>query len=74
MNTYKKLNQHFSDTNEIPKGKEYHYKCLKCCDIVKSLPKDNIGCSCGNIFVDIDMWRLWVEDLSQFAVLEENNK
>lgn len=58
-----------SNESQAPRGQDIFYKCGKCGDIVPSQPKDNIGCKCGNVFIDTDYVRLAVEDLSQFQVM-----
>lgn len=63
--------------SEIPKGKDVYYKCIKCSDLVPSIPaeNDNSACRCGNIIVDVDYCRLAVEDFSMFqALLVEEEK
>jgi len=59
-----------SDTNEAPKGKNIYYKCMICGETIPSQPRDNIGCECGNIFIDIDYFRLWIKDYSRAQVLK----
>ena len=58
-----------TDTSRAPKGPDVHYKCKLCGDLVPSQPKDNIGCTCGNVFVDIDYLRLAVKHYSQVQVV-----
>jgi hypothetical protein len=31
---------------------------VNCGVLVPSVPDDNIGCECGNVFIDRDCWRL----------------
>jgi hypothetical protein len=59
------------DTSEAPKDKEIYYRCLECGDIIVSIPRDNIGCPCGNIFIDVDYFRLAVRNLSKFEVVKK---
>lgn len=42
--------------------------------MIPSLPKDNIGCSCGNVFVDVDAFRVSIDDYSQFRILRCRKK
>jgi hypothetical protein len=58
-----------TDTSEAPKGKDLYYKCLRCGGIIPSQPTDNVGCECGNVFIDVDYFRLAIEDYRQFQVL-----
>jgi len=59
------------DTSEVAKGDNIYYKCTKCKGIIPSAPKDNIGCKCGDIFIDVDCFILHVEDYSKIQVLEK---
>ncbi len=59
------------DTSEVPKDKDIYYRCKSCGGIIPSLPKDNVGCQCGNVFIDIDYWRLAVDDYSLFEVIKK---
>ncbi len=52
-----------------PGGKEILYQCHRCGKIIPSVPEDNIGCDCDNIFIDVDYGRLCVQDWTQFSVL-----
>ncbi len=59
-----------SDANEAPKGRDIYYKCLRCGDVIPSQPDDNVGCKCGNVFIDIDYFRLVVEDYKNFQPVQ----
>jgi hypothetical protein len=59
------------DTSEAPKGKDIYYKCMSCGDIIPSQPKDNVGCKCGNIFIDVDYFRLAIQRYSKFQALRK---
>jgi len=63
------LQQEFKNTSEVPRGKNLVYLCVKCGDRVPSVPKDNIGCACGNIYIDRDYVRLVVKDFTNFRVI-----
>jgi hypothetical protein len=67
---YEILNDKINDTSEAKRGKDIFYECSICHSIIPSVPKDNINCSCGNIGIDKDMNRLFVEDYSNFIVLK----
>jgi hypothetical protein len=66
----KKLDAKISDTSQAPKGKEYFYRCAACGGVIPSTPRDNVGCECGNIFIDLDYLRLAVKDYTKFEVLQ----
>ena len=61
----------FSDG--YPTGKGLFYRCRNCGDAVASRPSDNLGCSCGNLFIDVDYHRLAADpdsiDLVELAAL-----
>ncbi len=67
---HKKIDKEIINPSQAPKGKNIFYKCKKCNEFIPSQPKDNIGCKCGNIFIDIDYFRLDVEDFQKFEAIE----
>lgn len=69
--SFKSIGSHFSNTAEVPRGKEYFYRCLACGEVIPSEPRDNVGCSCGSIFIDRDCWRLIADDLAVLEVLQK---
>lgn len=62
--------KNIKDTSEAPKDNDLFYRCRNCGGIIPSIPKDNIGCECGNIFIDIEYWRLAIRDYSLFEVVK----
>ena len=52
----------FTDTSQVPRGNDIFYRCNKCGVSIPSVPSGNIGCDCGNVFIDRDYHRLDVED------------
>lgn len=65
------IGAHYINTSQVPRGLEICYECTRCGGRVPSHPKDNQGCSCGNIFIDIDYHRLVVRDFSAFRALKK---
>jgi len=59
----------FFTTADVPRDDDLFYRCLMCGGVIPSVPDDNIGCTCGNIFIDKDTWRLIVVDLSKLQVI-----
>jgi hypothetical protein len=51
-----------------PAGDTVYYECTKCGKVIASLPKDNMGCNCDNLFIDIDYGRLDVLDFDYLRV------
>jgi hypothetical protein len=39
--------------------------------VIPSVPDENIGCECGNVFIDKDSWRLVVVDLQKLEVVQK---
>lgn len=50
----------FSERGGWPAGPSLYYRCLRCGDVLPSLPEQNVECSCDNIQIDIDYGRLHV--------------
>ena len=65
------IKKNILDADEAPRGKGIFYHCIECDEYIPSLPQDNIGCSCGNIFIDFDYFRLAVRNYSQFEVVKK---
>ena len=61
----------FIDAADVPKDDDLDYRCTKCGTVIKSIPDDNTGCTCGNIFIDIDSWRLETDDFRALQVLRK---
>lgn len=57
------------DTSHAPKGTDIHYRCARCGEAIPCHPPDNVGCACGNVFIDIDAFRLAVRDFSLFEAV-----
>ena len=60
----------FTSTADVPRGPTLSYRCGKCGGEVPSVPRGNVGCQCGNVFIDKDYHRLVVEDLGAMTVIE----
>ena len=73
-NTYEMVANGFTDTSEVPKGKALFYRCLKCGGVIPSLPKDSVGCTCFNVFIDKDYLRLVIHDYEKFEVVKRKDK
>lgn len=62
------------DTADAPRDKDLYYRCTHCNVDVPSQPDDNVGCKCGNIFLDIDYFRMFVRDFDAFLVVRHIKK
>ncbi len=60
----------YTSTADIPKDTDLYYRCEDCGDVIPSVPEQNAGCKCGNVFIDKDYWRLVVADLGKVSVLK----
>jgi len=54
-----------------PAGPDIFYECSRCKDVIASEPEDGIGCSCKNIFIDVDAGRVSVRDESMMQIFRE---
>lgn len=68
-NEYDIVGRGYDDTSQVPKDDDLGYRCTDCGTVIPSVPDDNIGCECGNVFIDRDYWRLVVVDLSKLEVV-----
>jgi hypothetical protein len=69
MSDYEVLNIPIRVESDLPRGSDIAYRCKICGDILSSVPKDNIGCKCSNILIDIDYVRILIENLSELEVV-----
>ena len=70
FNEYDVVAANFQNTRDIPKDDDLFYRCTDCGAVIPSVPEGNTGCTCGNVFIDKDCWRLIVVDLSRFEVVK----
>ena len=68
---YELIGDNYNDTSNVPKDDDIYYRCKDCRDVIPSVPDDNIGCSCGNVFIDKDYWRLVVANMKNFEVVRK---
>jgi hypothetical protein len=61
----------FTRVSDVPKDDDLFYRCTECDSVIPSVPDDNIGCECGNVFIDKDYWRLVVVDLAKMEVVKK---
>lgn len=73
LEAYSVIRENYTEKEQVERGAELFYLCGKCNDAVPSMPKDNLGCKCGNIFIDKDYVRLVVDDYAKFKVIKANN-
>ena len=68
---YEIVKRGITDTSKAPRGKDIYYRCTECGGIIPSNPRDNVGCKCGNIFIDFDYFRLAVRNYSNFEAVRK---
>jgi hypothetical protein len=68
---YEVVSNGFTRTSDVPKDVDLFYRCTECGSVIPSVPDDNIGCDCGNVFIDKDYWRLVVVDLAKMEVVKK---
>lgn len=68
---FEPLNDRFDKTTPIPRGHDLYYQCLTCSDTMRSVPKDNSSCSCGNVHVDVDAFRVAIRNYAEFRILRK---
>ena len=73
-NDYELIGDDYSDTASVPKDNDIFYRCTACGTVIPSVPDDNIGCDCGNVFIDKDYWRLIVANMNQLEVVRKTVK
>lgn len=61
----------FDPTSGYPAGENFFYECLKCGEILPSLPKDSIMCSCKNIAIDVDYGRISIKNNNLVKLFSE---
>ncbi len=70
---YELVGNDYDDTSNVPKDDDLWYRCTDCGAMIPSVPDDNIGCECGNLFIDKDYWRFVVVDIRKLEVLKKTN-
>lgn len=67
------IDNNYTSTSDVPKDDDIFYRCTDCGYVIPSIPDDNIGCCCGNVYIDKDWWRLVVVDFRKFEVLRKTD-
>jgi hypothetical protein len=66
---YELVGTGYKKTADVPKDDDLFYRCTDCGVAIPSVPSDNVGCDCGNVFIDRDYWRLIVADITKLEVI-----
>ena len=67
----KLIERPFDPKTGYPIAPHRFFECLRCDDIIPSIPSKSADCSCENIQIDVDAGRVVVKDHSQMRLLEE---
>lgn len=54
----------------VPVGRDLFMRCGTCGDVIPTQPDDGRGCSCGNIFVDVDYGRIKIDRVDDVQLLK----
>jgi hypothetical protein len=71
MSTTKREYHSFDPSSGYPASKSLSYECLKCGDVVPSLPDDSVHCTCRNIMIDADYGRIKIQEPSKVKLFSE---
>jgi hypothetical protein len=52
----------FDPSKGYPANKDLYYECLKCGDVIPSIPKTETDCKCRNIMIDVGFSRMDIQD------------
>jgi hypothetical protein len=63
----------FSPSKGYPAGPDLNYECTICGCVIPSIPDDNIGCDCGNVFIDIDAGRISIKNDKEVKLFSSEN-
>ncbi len=69
---YHLLDITINDTSQAPKDKNIFYNCKNCGTAICSIPSDNIGCDCGNVYIDKDMFILSIREYKHLEIYKKN--
>ena len=61
----------FDPSKGYPTGTDLYYECLKCGDVIPSMPGHNTHCKCRNIMLDNDYGRLSIGDHSKLRLFRQ---
>lgn len=61
----------FDHTTGYPVGPNLYYECLRCGEVLPSLPDDSCQCNCWNIGIEIGFSRIAVDDPTQVRLFEQ---
>ena len=73
-NEYEAVFTDITDLAQVRRNEDIYIICMKCGDAICSAPKDNVGCKCGNVSLDLDYCKIGSDDLSKCKVVRLKTK
>lgn len=61
----------FNPSSNYPADENLFYECLRCGDVLPSLPKNSVECTCKNIAIDVGYGRIIVKDHKSIKLFSE---
>jgi hypothetical protein len=68
-NEYEVVFTDITDLAEVRRNEDIYIICTICGDAIPTAPKKNVGCECGNVYLDLDYCRIGTKDLSKCKVV-----
>ena len=59
----------FDPNVNLPRSADLYYECQECGDLLPSMPKDSVDCTCCNIGIDVYAGKMAIRDKSQIKLL-----
>ena len=63
----------FNPQKGYPTGRNLYYECMRCGEVIPSIPNDSIICKCRNIAIDVDYGRISIKDHSLIRLFSEES-
>ena len=60
----------FDPSKGFPAGKSLYYECLRCGELIPSIPDNFASCECGNLRIDGDAGRVSASDESKLRLVK----
>ena len=68
---YEVIRSGITKPSDAVRGKDLYYRCTECGGMISSVPRENVECPCGNIFIDYDYTRFVLRDYSAIEVVRK---
>ena len=67
-NEYELISDHYR-SYPVPKDDDIYYRCKSCGVSIPSLPHSFVRCGCANIVIDLDAFRMRIDDFTNFETV-----